>query len=762
MRKHPLAQCESCALRNEPYVPSWGDVNAKYIIVGEAPGAQEAAQGRPFVGQSGKLLFHVLKEAGIAEDQVFVCNTVSCRPPGNRTPFPEEEQHCKGRLVAEIARCKATSILAVGKSARDVLGGEQSAWTVYRDKRVLSTWHPAYILRRPAEMGTLLSDCKRFARGLVQELPELRITYVEELPDIVKALFKIPDGEWVAVDLETNQLEWYDRAKTKARAILLVALAWSGGEIVIDADILYRSAEARKCLQDTLDRVSVCAHNGKFDAIFLQARLGIHMYTTFDTLLAHYTLDENSSHKLKDLAQSILEWPSYKDALKPYLKSEKDEYSKVPYEVLTKYAAYDVIATLSLQRIFMAELVKEDLLRLPFYGVLMPANEALIQVELHGMALDTDALDKWIDKFTEELTVIEDEAREMVDLPNLNLNSPKQLSDLLYVQLKLPRPNMYGVKPNSTSEGALESLKDHPFVEKLLHYRRVHKIVSSYLTGLKDYCGTDGRVHTSFVVQGAETGRISTRNPALQTIPRPDDYYGAAIRSLFTHAPGNKLVIVDYSQAELRVLAAMTHDPFLVKVYKEDRDLHAEVAEVLFGKGYTKQQRQLCKKFNFEYAYGGSGYSSAHAMGLPEAQIVPLMKKYSAMMEGVVKWKQEQMHKARTLGYVDTPTGRRRRFPIITPDNLDDVRKAAINMPVQGMASDLTLIAATELVREGLFIVLLVHDSIIAEVPEDEAQAVADRIMNKMVEVGDRYYPEIPWKADIDIVDTWAKSPDSQ
>jgi len=759
MVKAPCAQCDQCPLKDAIFVPSKGDPSAKYIIVGEAPGAEETQQGMPFVGRSGKLLAHVLAQAGISESETYVMNVVGCRPPNNRTPTKEEEARCRGRFEAELGACKGTRVLALGMVAKDAFEGETGTWTDWKTKKILSTWHPAYVLRKPSEMKVLQEACNRLTRE-AESLPELHMVVVEDLVNLRMELDSVPNGTWVSFDLETNQLCWYDTLTRKARTILLLAIAWKDWQLIIDADLLYTSTEAREYLQAFFNRVKACAHNGKFDAIFMAEHWDVRVYVEFDTMLAHYVLDENARHGLKELLQSEFSWPNYEKELDPYLKSRNDEYSKVPFAILAKYAAYDVLGTLRLKKLLYARLCAENMYEKPFTEVIMPASRALTLVERYGIQVSIPALKHWSGVLTKDINEIVTEARMLVQQPDLNLNAPAQVAEVIYVQLGLPRPKGNRVAPNSTSHEAIESLKGHPFIDLLTRYRRIAKMKSSYTDNLLEMVGVDGRVHATFMIHGTETGRLATRNPALQTIPRPSDRYGAIIRSLFTCAPGNKLIVVDYSQAELRVMAALSGDPFLLKVYGEGRDLHTEVAIAMFGPDYTKEQRVMCKMFNFAYAYGGTEYSFAQDAGLPLSKAREFVQRYNENMRGVAEWKATQLQAMKKDGYVATPFGRRRRFPLLTAENIDEARKAAVNMPVQSTASDLTLIAATELVREGVKVVLLVHDSILAEAAESEVEAVAVQIQNKMMEVGTRYLPQVPWKADIDISDTWATPPE--
>jgi DNA polymerase I len=294
----------------------------------------------------------------------------------------------------------------------------------------------------------------------------------------------------------------------------------------------------------------------------------------------------------------------------------------------------------------------------------------------------------------------------------------------------------------------------------LTEYRRVAKMQSSYVDNLVTFIDLNGRVHADFRITGTEVGRLSVSDPALQTIPRAGDYYGSLIRSLFIARPGYKIVVVDYSQAELRVFACLSGEPFLIKVYMDGRDLHTEVAVAMFGSGYTKEQRVLCKMFNFSYVYGGNEHSFAQDSGLNIQIASQFVHDYDRLMPIGKQFKQDQLKLLRAQGYVESVFGRRRHFPLITPETLDEARKAAVHMPCAGTASDLTLLSALDAKDRGIPVCLTVHDSVLAECREDLANEQAEEIAHIMQSNGTKFMPQVPWKADIDIGDSWAKAPE--
>jgi len=283
----------------------------------------------------------------------------------------------------------------------------------------------------------------------------------------------------------------------------------------------------------------------------------------------------------------------------------------------------------------------------------------------------------------------------------------------------------------------------------------------SYLKNILKFAGNDGCVHPGALVHGTEVGRLSFRNPAIQTIPRPyEDVYGAIVRGSFAAPEGYKFVIADYSQAELRVAAVLSQDPFLLQVYRDGRDMHTEVAVGMYGEDWTHAQRVLTKMFNFSYIYGGSEFSFAQDAGLPINVARQFVTDYNEIMSGLAQFRRDQLAKARDDGFVVSPFGRKRRFPLITPTNLHEVRKASIHAPIAGSASDLTQLSLIRAVKYGYHVVLTVHDSIGALAREEEAEETATMLRMIMIEVATEHFPEVPWEVDVDIRDRWSPLPE--
>lgn len=782
--KHPLAICDVCPLYDQPYVPSHIPEGASVMAVGEAPGMEETLEGVPFVGPSGKLLDIVIENNGHDPSKLAKTNVVSCRPPNNRTPTDGEIECCRRRLEHEIEGWD--TILALGKTAALTLTGrENTKFTVgtWYNERIITTWHPAFVLRSPGAAQRMITDVRRAFEGyqeppdFVTRYPEVR--WVRSVRQLEEELAECPEGAWVAFDFETDNVVWYDRPDKRADAVLQYGLAWSEDfGIVLQDDMLYDVDGTIEVLQEFHDREDVLfvGQNAKFDVIFARSHFGLNIRADFDTMLAHYILDENSRHGLKELAADEFGMPDYEKALvQKYLKNRNDSYSKVPEEDLAQYLVLDLAVTRELGMIYSRRLLHKGLLIWPFKNIMMRGHNAMVEQEMMGLKIDRPYLLKAQKLMEDKLAELQAEAAKMAGWDEINLNSPQQVAKVVYDQMKFPPCKVRKLKPRSTAQGALiDYVGTDEFIDLLFFYRRIHKLKSSYLDNMLEFADVDGYVHPTVWIHGTEMGRLSMRDPAAQTIPRPgqkidfpvghkyfDSPYtsGAIIRGAVIPPEGKALIVADYSQAELRTAAALSGDEFLLEVYRDGRDLHTEVALAMYGEDWTKEQRVRTKMFNFSYLYGGNEYSFAMDAGLPISQARQFVREYNEVMPQLAQYRIDQYNYLLEHGHVTSRTGRRRRFPLITNQNKDEARKAAVHMPIASLASDLTFLTACQLIEEGHEVRLTVHDSVLVTCDiavQEEVAAYVEKVMN---EKGQEIVPEVVWKADAEIRTRWAEPP---
>lgn len=794
--KYPFANCAACPLKDMPHVASDPiKPDAKIIVVGESPGERELRAGQAFSGESGRLLWTVLGTRGFTREQTQVLNTVACWPGA----AGEEKQElldaarvcCAPRLDFELKERGSSHlpILTLGKTAREHFMGAEHEGELFttltgrwyrgtHGERVLSTLHPAFVIRTPTAAKDMFDDMAKFMRGWQDPPSSIVRIVITEKEHLLRVLKEAVTHPVIAYDIETTQVDFrYDD-------VTLLVFNFDGSTSYIvpgkhkqmpeEQRLLYSlDPEIRQAWVDFWgSSAEFVAHNGKFDSRFLRWQCGMKPRVDFDTILAHYALDERGgTHDLKTLAARLLNLHDYEKEIKAYLRSKSDNYGKIPWNVLCDYAAWDAWATFHLKHILEQRMKEEGTYEAPFKLVLSAFNMFVLGVEMHGVNIDVDYLEQMNEQFMAELESLREEISRLSDGNIENPASTQQVARFLFDIVGLGKVKNRRVKEGSTSKEALSALRgQHPIIPPLQRYRRIAKMKDAYIDNLLGYVDDVGRVHCDFIIFGTETGRISTRNPALQTIPRADDHedgkYGKLIKDAFVAGPGRVLVNADFSQAELRVAAALSGEPFLIDVYEHDRDLHSEVAAAMFGPNYDKEQRNICKSFNFAYLYGGTAYSFADDLTgrgagykLDVKQAVEFVRKYDELMPRLAAWKEEQRKLMHAQGYVTSRFGRRRRIPFINNINKDDARKASFNAPDQGAASDLTLLAAMAVepavAHLNAHVVLTVHDSVIIDAPQEHAHEVAVIATRIMVATGNKYFPEVKWKADADAGEKW-------
>ena len=478
-----------------------------------------------------------------------------------------------------------------------------------------------------------------------------------------------------------------------------------------------------------------------------------------DTMLASYLVNASRRyHALEDLAAERLQ---LEVPLLP-VPDRKDPHRAATLDERVVRAGAGAVAALRLGEQFDTELDRLGMRPL-FDDVELPLVDVLVEMEEAGIAVDLAYLRSLGEEFTREVRRIEGEAYDAVG-HEFPINSPKQLASLLFEELKLPRGRRTATG-FSTDAAVLEDLREvHPVVDKILEYREVEKLRSTYADGLGPLVDPDTkRIHTTFDQTVAATGRLSSKNPNLQNIPIRTPL-GRRIRRAFIAAGENVLVAADYSQIELRVLAHVSGDPELTKAFREGADVHRRTAAAGFGvteAEVTREQRDVAKMLNFGIAYGMSDFGLAARMKMsrPDAQrfIDEYFRRYVQLQRYVVETKAF----AAEQGYVETLMGRRRYIADMTSNNRavrSAAERMAVNMPIQGTAADIMKIAMRRvydrLAATGLRakVLLQVHDELVAEVPPDEVDEVARILCDEM---GGAYRLDVPLIVDVRTGKNW-------
>lgn len=862
--KAPFADCENCPLADRPCVPSYMPRNARILVIGEAPGREEVQAGRPFIGRSGQLLDRVAEFAGINPGEIARTNAVLCRPDQNATPPASAVAACLKRLAHDVNTSGASVLVPMGNTALQAVdelshktagkGGtitsRRGRWYNVAHYRVLPTYHPAHVLRNPGFINQLRSDLGKAVAAVNTSggRNSFNTADVKYIPcnasnrhRVIEHLNHMPADAILAFDVETDDLQWYDTPARDAGPLLDLGLAWQRNRVVIiPAEELQPGGELFTAVQSAFARGKPVAHNGKFDQHALARQAGIYPMLAYDTMLAHYGLDETKgTHDLKSLVADVLDCDDdYEKRLvidwfdKNKIKKEDRKYGMLPVANRQEYLAIDVAATFELWPIFKADLEAHNLFEWPFKNVLMPVANAIEVVEQNGIKVDVPYLHQVGAYIDAEKTKLLGPMRETVaarvaawlDTGNIvvpradwikdrdtyakciqrlrdafNPSSWQQVQVFLYDVLKLQHTKQLGYKTDarSTAEEALLSV--HPndtsgFVDALLAHRRLEKIRGTYVDKLLSMADLNDRVHINYLIHGTEIGRLSATD-ALHGIPRPGDVnpltgepdiYGDAIRGAFIAADGCTLVIGDYSQAELRAFAAESREPTMIEPYNNGEDLHDATAVMIepglaeyFNHHFLidhngdwaatklcpicKNIRTTAKNVNFGEVYQGGPYGIWSMLGgrIPLKYVAQVLKIKREKQRVAAAWKDEQFRLARAQGFVQTRFGRMRRFPLITEDNIDEVKKACVHFKIASGASDLTELSIVQLVEAGYKVCGTWHDSIICEAKLANADACAAYMRDTMVHTAEKWYPEVAWKVDVDIQPRWyMKIPD--
>ncbi len=494
------------------------------------------------------------------------------------------------------------------------------------------------------------------------------------------------------------------------------------------------------------DRNLKIGQNIKYDILVL-AHYGAEVRgPVFDTMVAHYVLQPELRHNMDYLAGIYLKYETIKieELIGPKGKNQKNMRQLSPLEVY-RYACEDADVTLRLKNVLEKELNKEGVRPL-FEETEMPLVPVLAYMERNGVRIDNEALKQTSGHFTQRMRQIEEEVYRLAGGP-FNIASPKQVGDILFNRLEIAE-KARKTKNNgqyNTSEEVLESLKGrHPIVGKILGYRRLRKLLSTYVDSLPALVNPrTGHIHTSFNQTITATGRLSSSNPNLQNIPvRNED--GKEIRKAFIPDDGCEFFSADYSQIELRIMAHLSGDPRMTEAFRNGQDIHAATAARIYRKPIekvTREERGKAKTANFGIIYGISAFGLAERMGVDRREAKELIDGYFVTYPGVKAYMEKSIEAAREKGYIETILKRRRYLPDIYSHNAvvrGYAERNAINAPIQGSAADIIKVAMIRIYRrfmdEGIRskMILQVHDELNFSVYPDERERVRQIVLDEM------------------------------
>lgn len=767
-RKHPLAECEKCPLyKDGSFVgtrkPSTQPSNGtRLVIVGEAPGVQEAHFGIPFIGPSGKLLNKVLEHYRINRSDVTLTNACLCRPNDGTTPPKSAFGSCRPRLMDDLR--DATEVLALGNSAaQSILGTTQGITSVrvgpakdWQGKKLVASFHPAACLRSGDLFPSLVNDVGKLIRHQpVWEPPKYLVVDEEDRAlEAIQQLHTLTKELVVDIECGIDKDESFDHPNEFQ--MLCIGVAYGKNKAVVFGENSL-TKNVYEALTQLFKNKKLIAHNGKFDLAGLFPHLGAQRLY-FDTMLAHYCLDERpGNHGLKYLAVELLGAPQYDSEIHQYLGKGRN-YASIPRPLLYKYNAYDVAVTWDLKEVFESDLERLKLRDL--HEFLVSASNEIMFTELNGIKLDLKENKKLEEQYLQILADQEDILDKFCDRDydkagGINPRSPKQLKEF-FADHKLILPSTDKDHLETALERLIPGSKVANFIQGLLEHRRKAKLYGTYVKGIRSRAYR-GRIFTTYLLHGTTSGRLASRNPNLQNIVRDNSIR----RQFVVSKPENIFGHFDYKQAEGRVMCTLAQDDYLRDILSDPtRDIFDELGKRLYGKEdkLTKDERVRVKAYFYGIGYGREAYSIAMEYGWSVRQAETDLQKFKSLIPGVVEWQNNVQRDILQGKDLVTSFGRHRRFALITRENRSDVLKEGLSFYPQSTASDICLRAFIRIRPQlrGLgYIRLTIHDALVVECKEENFDQVSTIVTTEMVNSGRQWTDYVPFTVDMSKGTNW-------
>ncbi len=494
------------------------------------------------------------------------------------------------------------------------------------------------------------------------------------------------------------------------------------------------------------ESIAKIGQNIKFDLMVLR-RIGVEVAgRLYDTMILDYLIDPESRHNMDTLAMRYLNYRPVSITTLIGKGTRQLTMDRVPLDRIAEYAAEDADVTLRLKQALWPRVEELGLSGL-YLEIEEPMIGVLADIEMAGVRIDTAALADYAVELNRKLAALEEEIRRLADEPTLNINSARQLGEVLFAKMRITdKPKMTRTKQYSTDEEYLQSFAHkYEIVDRILEYRGVKKLLSTYVEALPQLVNpVTGKIHTSFNQAVTATGRLSSTNPNLQNIPIRDEL-GRRIREAFIPSDEDHLLLsADYSQVELRLMAHLSEDEGLIAAFEEGRDIHAATAARLFGKSLsevTSDERRKAKTANFGIIYGISAFGLSQRLDIPRKEAKEIIDGYFASYPKVKEYMERVVEQARRDGYVSTIFGRRRYLNDISSHNAVArglAERNAINAPIQGSAADIMKLAMIRVHRRfrqeqiRSKVILQVHDELVVDMLREEQERVVAIVSEEM------------------------------
>lgn len=585
-------------------------------------------------------------------------------------------------------------------------------------------------------------------------------------------LDKLSQADTIGIDTETTSLDAMNAS------LVGISIAFQAGEAVyIPVGHSLTAAPEQLDLQDVLGRLKPHLENPALKKIGQNLKYDQHVFANYgialngiagDAMLASYIIESHLGHGLDELSERWLglETITYESLCGKGAK--QISFADVAIGQATEYAAQDADFALRLEAHLRAQM---DAKQLEMYEKMeLPVAQVLFEMERNGVQIDRAELSRQSAELGAELMKLEQEAYAVAGQP-FNLNSPKQLQEILFDKMGIPTKGLKKTAKGgiSTNEAVLEQLApDYPLPKIILQNRSLAKLKSTYTDKLPEMISPkDGRVHTTYAQAVAITGRLASNNPNLQNIPiRTAE--GRRVRRAFTAPQGSVIVSADYSQIELRIMAHLSGDKTLITAFQNGEDVHRRTAAEVFGiapENVSSEQRRYAKTINFGLIYGMGQYGLAKSLGIDNISAKTFIDRYFARYPGVAEYMQRTKEQAAAQGFVETLFGRRLYLPDIRNKNANaraGAERAAINAPMQGTASDLikrAMIDVRNCLSDGIGskLVMQVHDELVLEVVETELDFVKEKLPQIMAKV-DGGLLDVPLVAEVGVGENWEEA----
>jgi DNA polymerase-1 len=791
-----------------------GRADATIAVVSRSPGQHEALNGKSFDGPSGKVLDHLLGLQGVKRENIIATNVVLCAGTPDEPGWGKAVACCDTRLHNDI--CEADTVIACGSEASYSLIGSggvgHNRGYVHKLanpmsnklQRVIVTNNPAVVLRDDGSFPELVRDFRLAINPLPEpKLPEVR--WIEDIDEAKQAveeiLASLKPGTRLSCDIEARGTDGESGLSQFAELVCAGFSAQPERAVVVFGETPCYDRGFTSNYLSRLYSTTSCKyvwHNGKYDVKVLRRGYGIKARVDDDSMLLSWVLDERpgnpesgaGGHSLEWLLKDHLGWPKYEPPSVYHFKKTGrfDYYGTDPADLkraridLYKYNGYDTAGTLALFDVLKQEAINDNVYERPYKEFLIDFSEMFTEIESYGNAYDVEMACNILEsEVYPKLREYKKSARQVSGKPTLNLNSPTQLSKLIYddweLKHTLVRSKVERKGKRSTDKYVREEISRgdftvnetiiHPttvqnFNQALSNFKELDTQRGTFLEGMILKRSADGRIYTDFKIHGTESGRVSSFNPNLQNITRPKDEM-PNVRRCFVPDPGCVFLSADLSQAELRTIAVLSGDESLRSIYTETgRSLHKEVAAQFYGEGYTYEQYVRAKNINFGVVYWQSSYSFAQLYHMPQDEAQGFIDFWWERFPGVWDWTKKIEKQVMETGELQSPFGNKRRFYVIPADESGRLHivKEGINFQPQNVAAYITLCALRSLNKTLDKRIaqprITVHDSILVNCREDQTEEVGSIMLDCMRKVPQEVLGwDFPYDADLSMGHTW-------